>query len=252
MKKKMTIDCEKSERSIVGIAYATCFVTSRRAAGLDAAGARPRRSPGRRSAGSRRGEQRAGEQRDGHGRQRLTHLDRPGTGRDRIGAGGHGRRAAHSLRHLSFPPRPAGSRTCSSRRSAAPGNPSRRRTSVSRSGPSRSGLNGLGIQPGDRVAILSENRPEWAMADYAILCAGAWSVPIYPTLPAGQVAPLLNDCGARAIFVSTLEQLGKILTIRAQCPDARPRDPDRGQPAGRARLRDLPREWWTAAGRRSR
>jgi long-chain acyl-CoA synthetase len=80
------------------------------------------------------------------------------------------------------------------------------------------GLNGLGIQPGDRVAILSENRPEWAMADYAILCAGAWSVPIYPTLPAGQVGPLLADCGARAIFVSSLEQLGKILTIRAQCP----------------------------------
>src|SRR5512137_501549 len=51
------------------------------------------------------------------------------------------------------------------------------------------GLNALGIQPGDRVAILSENRPEWAMADYAILCAGAWSVPVYPTLPAAQVAP---------------------------------------------------------------
>ncbi len=81
------------------------------------------------------------------------------------------------------------------------------------------GLNGLGIQPGDRVAILSENRPEWAMADYAILCAGAWSVPIYPTLPAAQVAPLLNDCGARAIFVSSLEQLGKILTIKAQCAE---------------------------------
>jgi long-chain acyl-CoA synthetase len=80
------------------------------------------------------------------------------------------------------------------------------------------GLNGLGIQPGDRVAILSENRPEWAMADYAILCAGAWSVPIYPTLPAGQVGPLLADCAARAVFVSSLEQLGKILTIRAQCP----------------------------------
>ena len=80
------------------------------------------------------------------------------------------------------------------------------------------GLNGLGIQPGDRVAILSENRPEWAMADYAILCAGAWSVPIYPTLPAGQIGPLLADCGARAVFVSSLEQLGKILTIRAQCP----------------------------------
>jgi long-chain acyl-CoA synthetase len=80
------------------------------------------------------------------------------------------------------------------------------------------GVNGLGIQPGDRVAILSENRPEWAMADYAILCAGAWSVPIYPTLPAAQISPLLNDCAAKAIFVSTLEQLGKILTIRAQCP----------------------------------
>ena len=80
------------------------------------------------------------------------------------------------------------------------------------------GLNGLGLQPGDRAAILSENRPEWAMADYAILCAGAWSVPIYPTLPASQIAPLLNDCGAKAIFVSTLEQLGKILTIKAQCP----------------------------------
>ena len=80
------------------------------------------------------------------------------------------------------------------------------------------GLNGLGIQPGDRVAILSENRPEWAMADYAILCAGAWSVPVYPTLPAAQIAPLLADCGARAVFVSNLEQLGKILTVRAQLP----------------------------------
>jgi len=80
------------------------------------------------------------------------------------------------------------------------------------------GLNALGIQPGDRAAILSENRPEWAMADYAILCAGAWSVPIYPTLPAHQVAPLLKDSGARAIFLSSMEQLDKILTVRAQCP----------------------------------
>lgn len=80
------------------------------------------------------------------------------------------------------------------------------------------GLNALGVQPGDRVAILSENRPEWAIADYAILCAGAWSVPIYPTLPAQQIAPLLNDCGAKAIFVSTLEQLGKILQIKSECP----------------------------------
>ena len=71
------------------------------------------------------------------------------------------------------------------------------------------GLNALGLQPGDRVAILSENRPEWAMADYAILCAGAWSVPIYPTLPSGQIAALLQNCAARAIFVSTAEQLAQ-------------------------------------------
>jgi long-chain acyl-CoA synthetase len=80
------------------------------------------------------------------------------------------------------------------------------------------GLNSLGIQPGDRVAILSENRPEWAMADYAILCAGAWTVPIYPTLPAQQIVPLLQDSGARAVFVSNLEQLGKIMQVKAQCP----------------------------------
>ena len=80
------------------------------------------------------------------------------------------------------------------------------------------GLNALGIQPGDRVAILSENRPEWPMADYAILCAGAWSVPIYPTLPPHQIAPLINDSGAKAVFVSTIEQLGKILQIKSQCP----------------------------------
>ena len=80
------------------------------------------------------------------------------------------------------------------------------------------GLNALGIQPGDRVAILSENRPEWAMADYAILCAGAWTVPIYPTLPAQQIVPLLKDSGANAVFVSNLEQLGKIMQVKAQCP----------------------------------
>src|SRR6185436_20673047 len=78
------------------------------------------------------------------------------------------------------------------------------------------GLNALGIQPGDRVAILSENRPEWAMADYAVLCAGAWTVPIYPTLPAQQIVPLLKDSGAKAVFVSNLEQLGKIMQVKAQ------------------------------------
>ena len=80
------------------------------------------------------------------------------------------------------------------------------------------GLNALGVQPGDRVAILSENRPEWAMTDYAIVCGGALTVPIYATLPPEQIVGLLRDCSARAIVVSTSEQLEKIRAIRAQCP----------------------------------
>ncbi len=60
------------------------------------------------------------------------------------------------------------------------------------------GLRALGIERGDRVAILSENRPEWAIADLAILAAGAVVVPIYPTLPAAQVAHILADSGAKA------------------------------------------------------
>jgi long-chain acyl-CoA synthetase len=81
------------------------------------------------------------------------------------------------------------------------------------------GLNSLGLQPGDRAALLSENRPEWAMTDYAIVCAGALTVPIYPTLPADQIAPLLKDCAAKIAVVSTAAQLAKIRQIRSRCPD---------------------------------
>ncbi|HYW06543.1 MAG TPA: long-chain fatty acid--CoA ligase, partial [Longimicrobium sp.] len=72
---------------------------------------------------------------------------------------------------------------------------------------------------GDRVALLSENRPEWAIADYAITGMGAVDVPVYPTLPANQIAYILKDSGARAILVSTREQLAKILEIRDGLPD---------------------------------
>ncbi|HET7276029.1 MAG TPA: long-chain fatty acid--CoA ligase [Longimicrobiaceae bacterium] len=72
----------------------------------------------------------------------------------------------------------------------------------------------LGIREGDRVGILSENRPEWAIADYAALGLGVIDVPIYPTLPSNQVAYILGDCRARAVFVSTREQLDKILEAR--------------------------------------
>lgn len=81
------------------------------------------------------------------------------------------------------------------------------------------GLNALGIQPNQTVALLSENRPEWAMSDYAIVCAGAWTVPIYTTLPAAQVEPLLVDCKARAIIVSPAENLAKVESIHGGCPE---------------------------------
>ena len=82
------------------------------------------------------------------------------------------------------------------------------------------GLAALGIQRGDRVAILSENRPEWAIADFACLTSGVTDVPLYPSLPAEQLAYLLRDSGAVAIFVSTAAQAAKIAAIRAELPGA--------------------------------
>jgi long-chain acyl-CoA synthetase len=83
------------------------------------------------------------------------------------------------------------------------------------------GLLELGIRPGDRVAILSENRPEWAIADYACLTARCTDVPIYPTLPAKQVEYNLCDSGAVAIFVSTRHQLEKVQGLRLRVPGLR-------------------------------
>jgi len=80
------------------------------------------------------------------------------------------------------------------------------------------GLSSLGVTRGDRVAILSENRPEWAIADFACLTAGLTDVPIYPTLPADQIAYILKDSGAVAIFVSNKSQAEKIREIRSQVP----------------------------------
>lgn len=75
-----------------------------------------------------------------------------------------------------------------------------------------------GIQKGDRVAILSENRPEWTTTDIAALSLGAVTVPIYATQTAEQTAFILNDSGARVIAVSTRNQLEKVLSVRTQTP----------------------------------
>ena len=69
-----------------------------------------------------------------------------------------------------------------------------------------------GLKRGDRAAILSENRAEWALADWSCLCAGVVDVPIYSTLPAYQVAYILEDSGAALVFVSDAEQLEKVRT----------------------------------------
>ncbi|HEY7511032.1 MAG TPA: long-chain fatty acid--CoA ligase [Vicinamibacteria bacterium] len=80
------------------------------------------------------------------------------------------------------------------------------------------GLRELGIGQGDRVALLSENRPEWAFADLATLSAAAVVVPIYATLTAAQALYILNDSEAKVCFVSTAAQLQKVQEIRAQAP----------------------------------
>jgi long-chain acyl-CoA synthetase len=77
-------------------------------------------------------------------------------------------------------------------------------------------LRSWGIGRGDRVAILSENRYEWVVADFASLLLGAVVVPIYTTLTAEQIAYLLRDSGPRVIFVSTEQHMARVLSIREQ------------------------------------
>ena len=83
------------------------------------------------------------------------------------------------------------------------------------------GLRLLGIEKGDTLSILSENRPEWAFADLATLTAGAVDAPIYSTLTPPQILYILNDCRAKAIFVSTPAQARKVAEIRAKAPHLR-------------------------------
>ncbi|MEJ2502012.1 MAG: long-chain fatty acid--CoA ligase [Gemmatimonadota bacterium] len=80
------------------------------------------------------------------------------------------------------------------------------------------GLEALGLERGQRVAILSENRPEWAQVDFAALCAGITDIPVYDTLPGNQVAYILNDAEIRLIFVSNRSQLEKVTEIWEQVP----------------------------------
>ena len=80
------------------------------------------------------------------------------------------------------------------------------------------GFESLGMQRGDRVALLSESRPEWLLADFAILTAGAITAPIYTTLSTDQVAFILRDSGATLAVASTSAQAAKLVTASAHAP----------------------------------
>ena len=79
-------------------------------------------------------------------------------------------------------------------------------------------LRNLGFKKGDRIALISENRPEWVFVDQGILHMGGLNVAIYPSSIPSQIAYILNDCQARAIFVSNQEHLKKILQIQKNVP----------------------------------
>lgn len=80
------------------------------------------------------------------------------------------------------------------------------------------GLEEIGVRRGDRIALVSENRPEWAATDFALLLLGAVTVPVYPSLPASQCRYLLEHSGARFAIVSTAGQLKKLLPLTREIP----------------------------------
>jgi long-chain acyl-CoA synthetase len=80
------------------------------------------------------------------------------------------------------------------------------------------GLKHLGINDGDRVAIMSRTRPAWLTADIGAMSLGAITCPIYPSSEAGQAAYVINNVGARLIFAENLQQYAKIEKVRAECP----------------------------------
>jgi long-chain acyl-CoA synthetase len=80
------------------------------------------------------------------------------------------------------------------------------------------GFQSLGLKPGDRVALLSENRPEWVMADLAALAAGGVTVPIYTSLLPDQIRYIIDDSGARMVVCSDLDLWRKVEAVRSELP----------------------------------
>ena len=136
----------------------------------------------------------------------------------RLHAGGSGGRQEAMIRTLAqIPAHIAGNirATCScaaaGRTAATPGLPHSSSRRCTRSPPA---LLALGVDAGDRVALMSDSRPEWVVCDLATLEIGAVTVPIYPTLSPAQARYILEDSGARIAIVSDLVQAAKIQDVR--------------------------------------
>jgi long-chain acyl-CoA synthetase len=79
-------------------------------------------------------------------------------------------------------------------------------------------MQSLGVERGQVVCVLAENRPEWLYVDMGAQCMGMVGNGVYPTSSAGQLQHILLDSGSRMLFVENQEQLDKAMEIRAQCP----------------------------------
>jgi long-chain acyl-CoA synthetase len=113
-------------------------------------------------------------------------------------------------------------------------------TDVARAGEEiAAGLAALGIEAGDRVAILSGTRPEWTLADLGALWAGATVVPIYSTNSPEECEYVLAHSGARAVLCEDAAQLQKIDGVRARCPDLEHRILLTGEAPGAMTLAEL-------------
>ncbi len=80
------------------------------------------------------------------------------------------------------------------------------------------GFASLGINRGDRIAIVSESRPEWLISEFATLALGAIWVPMFPTLMPPEIEFIVNDCGAKMLIVSNEFQFAKARKIAESCP----------------------------------
>ncbi|MDQ3690666.1 MAG: long-chain fatty acid--CoA ligase [Chloroflexota bacterium] len=104
------------------------------------------------------------------------------------------------------------------------------------------GLKDLGLADGDAVCIIARTRPEWTIADLASLALGAVTCPIYPQSEPGQVAFVINNVQASAVFVENAQQAAKIASVRDECPTLRhviTLDPSGKFPDGTLTLEDV-------------